>query len=197
MRNLCYGGSFNPIHNGHLRCSAAVAAAMGITRLVLIPAATSPHKPRHANMATAEDRMAMCRLAVAGDALYEVDDLELRRAGSSYTIETVRELRRRWGSSKIDWLIGADQVAALPKWHEPQPLLQEVNFLIMARPGWSFDWQTLPAEFQSLQQHVIEAPLIDISATDIRARVRAGEPVDHLTPPAVAEYIASRGLYRA
>ena len=148
-------------------------------------------------MASADDRLAMCRLAVAGNPLFEVDDVEVRRAGPSYTIDTVRYLRtaKRW--EHVNWLIGADQVAALPRWREPAALLREVNFVVMARPGWSFDWHTLPPEFRVLQNNVVEAPLIDISATDIRRRVRAGEPIDHLVPPAVADYIQSHNLYRA
>ncbi len=196
MRNLCFGGSFNPIHNGHLVCGQAVAGVMDATRLVLIPSATSPHKLGHADMAAPDDRLAMCRLAAAGTELFEVDDSELRRGAPSYTIETIRTLRRERGWDEVNWLIGADQVAALPRWREPTALLREVNFIIMARPGWSFDWHTLPPELRVLQSHVVEAPLVDISATDIRRRVRAGEPIDHLTPPAVAKYIRAHSLYR-
>ena len=197
MHNLCFGGSFNPIHNGHLLCSQAVAGVRDVTRLVLIPSATSPHKVGHDDMADADDRLAMCRLAVAGNPLFEVDDVEVRRAGPSYTIDTVRYLRsaKRW--EHVNWLIGADQVAALPRWREPAALLREVNFVVMARPGWSFDWHTLPPEFRVLQNNVVEAPLIEISATDIRRRVRAGQPIAHLVPPAVADYIQSHNLYRA
>jgi nicotinate-nucleotide adenylyltransferase len=197
MRNLCFGGSFNPIHNGHLICSAAVAKVMDVTRLVLIPSATSPHKLGHADMAPAADRLRMCQLAVEGNDLFEVDDLELRRGPPSYTIDTIRSLRRERGWEDVNWLIGADQVAALPRWHEAAALLREVNFVVMARPNWAFDWHTLPPEFRVLQKNVVEAPLVDISATDIRRRVTAGEPIDHLTPPAVAQYIQTRGLYRS
>ncbi|HEV2296221.1 MAG TPA: nicotinate (nicotinamide) nucleotide adenylyltransferase [Tepidisphaeraceae bacterium] len=197
MHNLCFGGSFNPIHNGHLICSQAVAGLMDVTELVLIPSAISPHKLGHADMAAAGDRLAMCRLAVAGNALFEVDDLELRRGPPSYTIDTVRELRRARGWSEVNWLIGADQVPTLPRWREPTALLREVRLVIIARPGWSFDWHTLPPELRVLQNHVVEAPLVEISSTDIRRRVRAGEPIDHLTPPAVAQYIRERDLYRA
>ena len=196
MRNLCFGGTFNPIHNGHLVCSRAVAGVMDATRLVLIPSATSPHKVGHADMASAEDRLAMIRLAVADDPLYEVDDLELRRGGPSYTIDTVRQLKASRGWDEVNWLIGADQVAALPRWRDPDALLREVNFVVMARPGWSFDWHTLPPVFRHLQDHVVEAPLLDISATDIRDRVRAGKSIDRLVPRAVADYILARNLYR-
>ena len=195
MHNLCFGGSFNPIHNGHLVCGQAVAQAKDATRLVLIPSATSPHKLGHADMASAQDRLAMCQFATTGQDLIEVDDIELRRPPPSYTIDTARELRRTRGWNEVNWLIGADQVPALPRWHEATALLREVNFVVMARPGWSFDWHTLPPQFRVLQNHVVEAPLLDISSTDIRQRVRAGQPIDHLVPPAVANYIREQHLY--
>nr|MBA3403151.1 nicotinate (nicotinamide) nucleotide adenylyltransferase [Gemmatimonadaceae bacterium] len=161
MRNLCFGGSFNPIHYGHLLTSEAVAREKGFERVLLIPSAISPHKAGHDDMAAAHDRLAMCRLAVAGNTLFEVSDLELNRASPSYTIDTVRELRRQ-GWDKVHWLIGSDQVAALSRWHESAALLREVTFLVMARPGWSFNWQTLPPEFRALQSRVVEAPLLQI-----------------------------------
>jgi nicotinate-nucleotide adenylyltransferase len=98
---------------------------------------------------------------------------------------------------RVDWLIGADMLLYLPKWHRPLDLLREVQFVIMARPGWPIDWDKLPPEFQHLRSHVVEAPLVDISATEIRRRVAEGQPIDHLVPAAVARYIAEHGLYRA
>lgn len=196
VRKLCFGGSFNPIHNGHLITSEAVARGRGFERVVLIPSTTSPHKVGHADMAAASDRLAMCRLAIEGNDLFELDDLELTRTGPSYTIDTARELRRR-GWDEVNWLIGADQVPALPHWQEPAALLLEVRFVIMARPGWWFDWDTLPAEFRALRDRVVEAPLVDVSATDIRQRIGQGQPIDHLTPSAVADYVREHGLYRA
>ena len=85
--------------------------------------------------------------------------------------------------------------AILPQWHEPLALLREASFVILARPGWALDWHTLPPEFRSLEANVVPAPLIDIRATDIRDRVRAGKSIDYLTPPAVADYIQRRGIY--
>lgn len=197
MRNLCFGGSFNPIHNGHLVCSQAVAAARDAAELVLIPSAISPHKPGHADMAAANDRLAMCRLAVVGNEWVRIDDLELRRGAPSYTIDTVRQLRLERGWDEVNWLIGADQVAALPRWREWETLVREANLIVMARPGWSFDWDTLPPALRELQNHVVEAPMLDISATDIRRRVREGRSISHLVPPAVGEYIEGHGLYRS
>jgi nicotinate-nucleotide adenylyltransferase len=196
MRSLCFGGSFNPVHYGHLITSRAVAEAGGFDQVVLIPSAQPPHKPRQPDMADAVDRLAMCQIAMAGDPLFEVSDIELTRPGPSYTIETARELRRR-GWPEVNWLIGADQVRDLPKWREPAALLREVNFVVIARPGRDFDWASLPKPFRGLEERVVPAPLVPISATEIRTRVRAGEPIDDLTPRPVVEYIRRRGLYRA
>jgi nicotinate-nucleotide adenylyltransferase len=137
----------------------------------------------------------MCRLAIEGRAGFEVDDLEMKRTGPSYTIDSARELARRgWG--RVHWLIGADMLRSLPTWHEPEALLEEVSFVVVARPGWSFDWDLLPPKFRVLRDRVVEAPLIDISASALRRRVRAGLPIDFLTPDPVARYIGSTGLYR-
>lgn len=194
MNALCVGGSFNPIHNAHLTCAAAVIDKKGFEKAVLIPSAQPPHKVGH-ELASPADRLAMCRAAVAGDVRFAVDDLELRRSGPSYTIDTVRELKRR-GWPAVSWMIGADMLLYLPKWHEAEALVREVNFVVVARPGWTIDWSILPPAFRSLHANVVEAPLMDISATEIRRRVRAGESIADLTPPAVAQYIADRGLYR-
>src|SRR5262249_14208609 len=153
------------------------------------------HKPGDASLAPAQDRLSMCRLAVEGDSLFKVDDQEICRSGPSYTIDTVRELKAK-GEKTVSWLIGADMLRLLPQWHLADALLEEVNFVIVARPGWSFDWQTMPPAFRQLESHVVTAPMIDISATNIRLRISRGEPVDQLVPVPVARYIAERRLYQ-
>ncbi len=191
-----FGGSFNPIHYGHLRTSEAVARLAGFDRIVLIPSAQPPHKPISADLATPPDRLAMCQLAAGENPnLFSVTDLETHRPGPSYTLDTARELRLR-GMKSVNWLIGADMVRILPQWHQAQKLLEEVNFIIVARPGWSFDWETMPPEFRVLNKQVVEAPLIDLSATEIRRRIRAGESIDGLTTAPVVSFINQRGLYR-
>ncbi len=141
----------------------------------------------------------MCQLAIdeRGDATptFEVSDIETRRSGPSYTLDTVRELRPR-GETDVDWLIGADMLLYLPKWHRPPDLLREVRFIVMSRPGWTIDWDSLPPEFRHLKDHVVAAPAVDISSTDIRRRVRQNLPIEHLAPRSVADYIARRHLYR-
>jgi len=193
MAILCFGGSFNPIHHGHLICSRAVAEAGGYAKVLLIPSKQPPHKPDAANLAAAEDRLAMCRLAVQGDHRFEVSDLEMKRTGPSYTIDTIRQLR---ASGPVHWLVGADMLLDLPRWHLYPQLLDEARFVVMARPGWTIDWKSLPAELAVLEANVIEAPPVDLSATDIRHRMAAGLPIDYFTPPAVVRYIHDRGLYR-
>lgn len=195
MRRLCFGGSFNPVHHGHLVCARHVAERLGFDTVVLIPSANPPHKPAAADLASAEHRVRMCRLVVGGLGGFEVDDLETKRTGPSYTIDTIRALKKQ-GWPEVNWLIGADMVRSLPTWHEPDALLEEVSFHILTRPGWSFDWDTLPAQFRGLEANVVDGPLIEIGATEIRRRVRSGWPIDFLTPAPVVEYIGLAGLYR-
>ena len=156
MRRLCFGGSFNPIHHGHLIVARAAAEALGFERVVLMPSAQPPHKPGSADMAPAAERLAMCRLAVERSDLFEVSDLELRRSGLSYTIDTARALTRE-GWDRVAWLIGGDTLPLLTGWHEPEALLREVDFVIVARPGWSIDWTLLPPAYHALRSNMVIA----------------------------------------
>ena len=195
MRRLCFGGSFNPIHHAHLLCARAVAELAGFDRVVLIPSCQPPHKPLANDIAPASHRLEMCQLAAALQPdFFEVEDIEVRRAGSSYTIDTARELKRR-GWDQVPWLIGADMLMYLPKWHEPEALLKEVRFVVMARPGSEIDWAQLPQSFQELRRNVVPSPLIDISATTIRRRVAEGKSIHFMTPLAVVDYIHKTRLY--
>lgn len=195
MRRLCFGGSFNPIHHGHLIGVRAVAEAAGFDRVVFVPSALPPHKLDATSLAAPEHRLAMCRLAIAGETAFEVDDLELTRPGPSYTIDTARELRRR-GWDEVHWLIGADMVASLPHWHEPDALLKEVSFVVTRRPGHALEWERLPAQLMPLRDRAIDGPLLAISSTMVRQRVRESRSIRYLTPDAVADYITRNGLYR-
>lgn len=196
MKHLCFGGSFNPIHNAHLQCAQTAAEKLGYEQVVLIPSAQPPHKPGDADLAPAEHRLGMVRAAVEGSKLFIVNDLELHRDGPSYTLITARQLKAE-GWPEVHWLIGADMLNDLPHWHQAEQLLKEVHFVVMARPGCVLAWDRLPPAFQVLRRNVVQVPQLDISATDIRRRVREGLPIDHLVPPAVARYIAEHGLYQA
>jgi nicotinate-nucleotide adenylyltransferase len=195
MPVLYFGGSFNPIHHAHLICARAVAEKRQFERVILVPTAQAPHKSADADLAAPADRLQMCQLVASNSNLFKTSDIELRRGGHSYTVQTVRELKK-FTSEPIHWLIGADMLLYLPQWREPLELLREVQFVVMARPGFTIDWSKLPLEYQHLNSHVVEAPLIDISASDIRRRVRLGLSIEYLTPPAVCDYIHSHSLYR-
>jgi nicotinate-nucleotide adenylyltransferase len=136
----------------------------------------------------------MCQVVSHSDPLFEVEPIELNRTGPSYTIDTARELSARgWG--RVTWLIGADMLNLLPKWHLPHDLLREVDFVIARRPGSVIDWSALPPEFRVLEANVVDAPLIDLSATEIRRRIREGRPIRYMVTPEVERYIVDQNLY--
>ncbi len=194
-RVLHYGGTFDPIHYGHFRCARAVAQVAGFGEVVLVPGWRSPHKVEGSHPASAVDRLAMCKLAANCDPVFNTDDIEIRRGGTSYTIDTIRALKTA-GFPEVHWLIGADQLLSLPRWREPEALIAEATFHIMLRPGYDIDWSILPTWLSPLRRNVVNIPQIDISATMIRGLVRNGQPVDEFVPEPVARYIESHGLYR-
>jgi nicotinate-nucleotide adenylyltransferase len=202
MRRLCLGGTFDPIHRAHTTCASAAASEGGFDQVVLIPANLSPHKMADAAAsATADQRLAMCQRAAqelnnaAGRELFQVESIDLERPPPSYTIDTVRLLKKR-GWSEVHWLIGGDQLPALPRWHEAHSLMQEATIWVMARPGFVFDFAKLPPTFAVLASRVLKAPLLEISATEIRRRVRNGLPIDEMVGRGVAQYIADQRLYQ-
>ncbi len=137
----------------------------------------------------------MCQLAAAGQPdFFDVDDVELQRTGPSFTLETVRELRKR-GMDEVCWLIGSDSVPQLPTWRQPEQLMNEARIIVMGRPGTVLDASHLPVAFRRLADEIVTAPLIDISATDIRRRVQARRSIAYLVPESVEKYILHKCLY--
>ena len=195
---VIFGGTFDPIHHGHLIVALAVAEALACP-VTFMPAGRPPHKP--APEAGIPDRLAMLKLAVEGDELLAISDIEASR-DACFTYDTVQELRLR-GAARIRWVIGTDMLAYLPHWRRYRELLELVEFVVVARP-WR---QDLPAAIESisgaltrqqlsqLEQNVVAAPLIQISSSEIRRRLHLGLTVRYMTPPAVVEYIAQRALY--
>lgn len=184
-----FGGSFDPVHLGHLLVARAACEEAGLERLFFIPAAQSPFKP-DAAPAPAAERLRMLRLALAGRSDYEIDDQELQRGGVSYTIDTVRDYARRFPKAKLHWLIGADHVPLLNNWRDADELARLTEFLAIPRPGQADAVFAPPFRGRTLKGF----PL-GVSASQIRARVKAGLPVDHLVPAVVAEAIRNYRLY--
>jgi nicotinate-nucleotide adenylyltransferase len=199
-RLLLFGGSFDPIHHGHLIAARAAAEQLAISRVILVPCAAPPHKPDRV-LAPAADRLAMCRLAAAGETLLEVDDFEVRAGPPSFTLRTVRHYVERRPDAAIHWLIGADSLRELTSWHRIRELADLCTFVTASRPGCAEpDWTALgaavsPQALERIRAHVMPTPEIRISASEIRARVRAGRSVRYLLPEAVIAHILERGLY--
>ncbi|MBI5865164.1 MAG: nicotinate (nicotinamide) nucleotide adenylyltransferase, partial [Planctomycetes bacterium] len=196
---LLFGGSFNPIHNGHLGVCRHVADRLGVDRIVLIPCANPPHK-RGDDLAPAAHRVRMCELAVGGDPRYSVDDWETRQPGPNYTLLTIRHFRGQIGSDlPLYWLIGMDSLRDLPTWYYIGELAAECTLVTAGRPGTPLpDLAPLrklvaAAEVARIEAHILETPLFDISATDIRERIRRGAPFASLVPDAVAAYVTAQG----
>lgn len=207
-----YGGTFDPVHNGHLAIALAARDALGTT-IWMMPAADPPH--RTAPGATAEHRAAMLELAIQGQAGLRVDRRELRRDAPSYTIDTLRELREKHGdSAPLAFVIGADSLHGLATWKAPEALLAGAHWVVAERPGSALD-EHLPPEVARLvgarwtlnaavlrespggKVLRLRQPLQSESATQIRRRIAAGETWHHLLPLAVSRYIVEHGLYGA
>jgi nicotinate-nucleotide adenylyltransferase len=183
-----FGGSFDPVHLGHVIVARAAAARLRLDQVRLVPAGRQPLK-EEGHAASAADRLAMLQLAVAGDPHLVVDDRELRRPGPSYTIDTLRDLRIAHPDAELCLLVGADAAGDLPTWHEAAAIPALARVVVLTRPGASGPDHALISE-------TLAVPAIDISATEIRARCRRGESLRGLVPEAVARYIAERRLYR-
>ena len=182
-----FGGTFDPVHLGHLVAAEAAAEALAM-RVRLMPAREQPFK-REAHVASPEQRAEMLDLAVAGNPRLAVERIELGLPAPSYTVLTLRALLAREGGNRFTLLLGADAAADLPQWYEVESLPTLADIVVFARPG-------AVVRRHRLIARVIEVPAVDISATLVRERVRAGRSIRYLVPDAVREYVAAHGLYR-
>ena len=182
-----FGGSFDPVHHGHLIVGTVAAEKLQLDSLRFVPAREQPFKVgRHRT--SAEHRAAMLSLAIAGMSGFSVERSELERPGPSYTVDTLRHLREREPGAEFVLLLGADAAADLPAWREAGQLRDLARVAVFARPG-------VPVAKSPWISTVIEVPAIDISATEVRRRVRQGLPVRYWVPDRVAEYITKHRLY--
>jgi len=189
MRIGLYGGSFDPVHLGHLLVAQAAREEVNLDRIVFIPAAQSPFKPER-KLSPDKVRLQMLRLALVGRTYCEIDVQELERGGVSYTIDTVRNYKKRFAEGRLFYLIGGDHVGQLTKWRDATELGGAVEFVVIPRPGQP--QQELPKGFRG--RHLSGFPL-GVSSSQIRERVRNQLGVDLLTGSAVAEAIRHNGLY--
>lgn len=201
MRRVLYGGSFDPVHAGHLHVAAHALRMLSADRLSFVPAAASPHKPAGPS-APAEDRLAMVRLAAESDPRFDVLDVEVRRGGRSYTVDTVRELLAGpCRGESLMLLIGADALLDLPRWHRARELADLVPVAVAARPGVPEpDWAEMErvlgaAAVAGLRSRHLRIPPSPVSSTLVRRRIAEGKSVRCWVPDSVADYIESKGLY--
>ncbi len=196
MRVGILGGTFNPPHLAHLICAQEAHRELGLDRVLLIPARVPPHKPVEAEPGP-EQRLRLCELAVAGDERLAVSDLELRREGPSYTVDTLRLLNETAPNDELYLILGGDVAAGLASWREPERVLELATLAIAGRRGTARGAVTraLASLRGGDRARFFTMPRIAISSTMIRRRVRAGQPIRYLVPDAVASHIASEGLY--
>jgi len=189
MKIGLFGGSFDPVHLGHLLVAQAAREELGLERLFFIPAAQSPFKP-DSKPTSGADRLRLLRLALAGKTWCEIDEQELHRGGMSYTIDTMRDYHRRFPQAEIFYLIGGDNVQKLPLWRDAEELARLAKFVVVPRPG-----QVEIPFPKPFSGHALKGFPLGVSSSQIRARVKAGQPIDHLVPAVVAEAIRGAGLY--
>ena len=191
-----YGGSFDPIHRGHIAAAQAARAARGLDSVLLLPAGAPPHK-RKGCIAPFEHRLEMARLAVAGREGLEALELEGQRKGPSFTVDTVEELRAQHPAGEFELLLGADMLEDLPGWHRVDDLLTMIRIVAFARPG--SDSEHAQAAFRDRYGPGsflwLEVPPFPAASSEIRRRVAGGEAVEDWLEPSVAAYISEHGLY--
>jgi nicotinate-nucleotide adenylyltransferase len=180
------GGTFDPIHFGHLRAAESAREALGLQRVLFVTAGTPPH--RAAPRTSAQDRFAMTSLATAGNEDFVASDVELQREGPSYTVDTVSALKAAHPADEVVLLVGADAYGEIGTWRERERLMSLCRVAVMPRPG-----EPDPGAGGALR---VEGPILPISASDIRRRVHEGRSIRYLVPEGVAAYIAKKGLYR-
>jgi nicotinate-nucleotide adenylyltransferase len=195
------GGTFDPIHFGHLDAADAARRALQLDQVLLIPASDPPHRPADP-LASGFHRFALVALAIQGHDALHVSDMELTRTGPSYTADTLRSVARQgWTPSQIFFILGSDAFAEIATWREFPAVLDAANFVVIARPGTTLD--AAIARTPSLRGRqgkslfLVEARTRDVSSSTIRTRLAAHQPIDDLVPAAVARHIAAHHLYGA
>ena len=190
------GGTFNPIHMGHLIIAEEARERFALEKVIFIPSYITPNKEVKA--APAEERLRMVELAVESNPYFSVSDMEIRQKGMSYTVSTLRALKERYGDDwELYFISGTDAVASLPLWYQPEQILSLCRFIGAVRPGGIQKAEEVVASFKKRGKNIelLPVPAIDISSTDIRNRIRNGKSVRYMVPEKVYTYIKEKRLY--
>ncbi len=197
MRVGVLGGTFDPIHNGHLVAAEEIRAQLRLDRVVFVPAGLPPHKLTD-DVSSVDHRLAMVKLAVAGNPCFTVSHVDIDRFGPCYTVDTIELLWDEWGFEvELYFIMGSDSLADVLTWHKPERLIRLCRLAVVERPGYRVDMEELERLLPGIASriHFINSPQLDISSTDIQRRVREGLPIKYQTPDAVEEYIYEHELY--
>lgn len=212
MRIAIIGGTFNPIHYGHLRIAEEAREALALDKIVFMPANIAPHKTE--SPASAEARLEMIRLSIAGNPSFELSDIEIKRGGRSFTIDTLRALKEKDKSLDISLIIGNDSFNDITTWCEYEAIFESASFIVVERPGYPVKkpGDVLPVELARKFWYdagkgmflnsfgttltYLTTTLLDIASSEIREKVKAGSSVRYLLPDPAIEYIQKTGLYR-
>lgn len=191
------GGTFDPIHLGHLVTAEEVRAQLRLDRVVFVPAGLPPHKLTE-YLLPVEHRLAMVKLAIASNPYFTVSRVDIDRFGPCYTVDTIELLRDEWGGDvELYFIMGSDSLADIVTWYQPERLIRLCRLAVMERPGYRVDVEELERLLPGITSriHFINSPQLDISSTDIQRRVREGLPIKYQVPEAVEDYIYEHELY--
>jgi nicotinate-nucleotide adenylyltransferase len=183
------GGTFDPIHNGHLFAANEAAALLNLDQVIFVPTAESWQK---AEFSDAKLRLKMTQLGIRGNKKFKISSVDIKRGGATYTVDTLADLQKKNPDAQLVFILGADAVAGMDSWKNAEQLGELAEFAAISRPGYSFE------QPKSLKAPVVrlEIPALAISASEIRERVKANKPIEYLVPPAVAKFILKHRLYR-
>jgi nicotinate-nucleotide adenylyltransferase len=191
------GGTFDPPHIGHLVIAQEALSQLGLARVIFAPTRQPPHKPAN-GISPIEDRLAMVRLAIAAHPEFSLSEVDVNRTGPTYTVDTMRLLHAQFPDTELYFIMGMDSLANILTWRSPDQLIRACRLAVFNRPGFSVDLPALEARLPGLRERAVllPAPALDIAASDLQRRVRAGQSIAHLVPEPVASYIAEHGLYQ-
>jgi nicotinate-nucleotide adenylyltransferase len=193
-----FGGTFDPVHLGHLIIAAEAVHALSLDRLLFVPAALPPHKPA-SPISAPEHRVSMLEAAIDASPGFSVSRVDLDRPGPHYTVDMLRVVAATFPNADLFAIMGADSLRDLPTWRAPEEIVRLATLVVAGRPSVDVDWADLSATIPGIRERtmVINPPLIGISGTDIRGRVRMDRPIRHQVPALVEAYIRRTGLYAA